>query len=295
MALRILITERQRRIGSELRKLRTQAGFTVAEGGRLIDMGSPHLSHVEAGRTGIPTQRLRELVCGYGLSNEAYVDALVSMAESNGKGWWSEYRKSRPQSSLDLAELEASATSLQSHETLLIPGLLQTESYMRALFCAGLPDASPEEVETAVSYRRARQSVLDSDPPISFHAVIHEAALRIEVGGSQVMRDQLTHLIRMAGHPGVTIQVLPFESGARAWFGNPFHIVDPGVPGLETVVVEHPANPLRLDDFESIVGYGATFSSLSQTALPAVDSDGSLERHERRDSWGLIQHLLYTH
>ncbi|GLV79299.1 helix-turn-helix domain-containing protein [Streptomyces hygroscopicus] len=295
MALRTLITERQRRLGAELKKLRLQAGLSIGEGGKLIGMGAPHLSHIEAGRTAIPTDRLRELVDAYGCKNEPYVDELVSMAESDGKGWWSAYRRSFPQSALDLAELESRATTMQSYETLLIPGLLQTDSYMRALFQSTRPDAARDEIDSLVRFRKARQDILSTEPTTTFHAVIHEAALRMEVGGSHVMRGQLTHLIRASTLPGVTIQVLPFEMGVRGWFSTPFLLLSTGVPGLETVVADHPSARMRLGDAESITHYGATFKELSEGALPPVVANESPVLHEKRDSWGLIQHILYTH
>jgi transcriptional regulator with XRE-family HTH domain len=295
VALRTLITERQRRLGAELKKLRLQAELSIADGGKLIDMGAPHLSHIEAGRTAIPTERLRALLDAYGCKNVPYIDELVSMAESSGKGWWSGYRKSFPQSALDLAELESRATAIQSYETLLIPGLLQTEPYMRALFRSTRPDASPDEIESLVQFRKARQVVLGADSSISFHAVIHEAALRMEVGGSHIMRGQLAHLIRASMLPGVTVQVLPFEAGVRAWYSTPFLVLGVGIPGLETVVADHPSARLRLGDAESIEHYGATFRELSEGALPAVAADESPLLHEERDSWGLIQYVLYTH
>ncbi|MEU8886656.1 DUF5753 domain-containing protein [Streptomyces sp. NPDC048442] len=217
------------------------------------------------------------------------------MSESNGRGWWSDYRKFMGKSALDLAELESRATDIRSHETLLIPGLLQTEAYMRALFRSARPDAGSEEIEESVRFRLARQRVLAEDSATSFHGIIHEAALRIAVGGSHVMRGQLTHLIEAAERPGTTVQILPFEAGARAWFGTPFLILDPGVEGLGTVVLEHPAEPLRLGDAESINRYDSTFGGLAKCALPEVTPDGSPSRHETRDSWGLIQHVLYTH
>jgi transcriptional regulator with XRE-family HTH domain len=295
VALRTLITERQRRLGSELRKLRTQAGLSVAEGGQLIGMGAPHLSHIEAGRTAIPTPRLRELTHGYGCKNEPYIDELVRMAESNGKGWWTEYRKTRPQTSLDLAELEATATSIRSHETLLIPGLLQTESYMRALFGMGLSKASPAEVETAMRYRLARQPALDEPNSANFHAVIHEAALHVVVGDSLVMREQLTHLVRIAARPNVTIQVLPFDAGPGAWRSAPFLQLEPEVARLGSVLLEHPGTRVVLDSEDSLDQYRATFEELCHSALPPVVPNESPEVHEHRDSWGLIQHLLYIH
>ncbi|MGR3935403.1 helix-turn-helix domain-containing protein [Streptomyces sp. BRA346] len=295
MALRTLITERQRRLGAELKKLRLQAGLSIADGGKLIDMGAPHLSHIEAGRTAIPTDRLRLLVDAYGCKNVPYVDELVSMAESSGKGWWSTHRKSLPQSTLDLAELESRATAIRTYETLLIPGLLQTASYMRALFRSGLPDASPEEIEDLVRFRRARQRIMEADPSVSLEAVIHEAALRMEVGGPHVMREQLTHLIRASMRPHVTIQVLPFKVGVRFWQSTPFLILGVGVPGLETVVADHPSAILRLGDPDSIARYESTFSDLSQSALPPVIANEAPELHEKPDSWGLLQHILYTH
>ncbi|MFC0601987.1 helix-turn-helix domain-containing protein [Streptomyces palmae] len=295
MALRTVITERQRRLGAELKKLRQEAGLSIAEGGRLIDMGTPHLSHIEAGRTAIPTDRLRKLVHAYGCKNAAYVDELVSMAESNGKGWWSEYRKTLPQHIIDLAELESRSTTLQSYQTLLVPGLLQTESYMRAIFRSARPDESPDLVESQVRFRLARQDILRADSRVNFHAVIHEAALRMCVGGAHVMRGQLIHLIRMSKRPGVTIQVLPFEMGVRAWFSTPFALLSSGVAGLETVSAEHPSGNLWLGDTDSVAQYGGTFSGLCKSALPPVVAGESPELHEERDSWGLIHHILYTH
>ncbi|KUJ67568.1 XRE family transcriptional regulator [Streptomyces albus subsp. albus] len=295
MALRTVITERQRRLGAELKKLRQAAGLSIAEGGKLIDMGTPHLSHIEAGRTAIATDRLRSLVQAYGCKNAEYLDELVSMAESNGKGWWSEYRKLVPQSTVDLAELESRSSAIRTYQTLLIPGLLQTESYMRALFRASAPDAAAEDVGARIRFRMARQDILRRDSPVAFHAVIHEAALRMCVGGSHVMRGQLVHLIRASMNPNITIQVLPFELGVRGWFSTPFTLLGPDVPELETVSAEHPSGSLWLGDADSITQYGATFSGLSNSALPPVVADESPEIHEERDSWGLIHHILYTH
>jgi transcriptional regulator with XRE-family HTH domain len=295
VALRTNITERQRRLGAELRKLRETAGLTVNEASESIGMGAAHLSHIEAARTAVPTSRLRALLRTYGVSSEPYADALVGMSESNGRGWWSDYRKSMGKSALDLAELEARATDIRSHETLLVPGLLQTEAYMRALFRSARPDAGTEEIEESVRFRLARQRALAENSTTGFHAIVHEAALRIAVGGPHVMRGQLTRLIEAAERPGTTLQILPFEAGARAWFGTSFLIVSPGVEGLETVVLEHPAAPLRLGDAESVDRYRSTFDGLAKSALPEVTPGHSPASHETRDSWGLIQHILYTY
>ncbi|GGV54767.1 transcriptional regulator [Streptomyces longisporoflavus] len=294
MALRTHITERQKRLGSELRKLRESAGLSVNAASAQIGMGAAHLSHIEAARTAIAADRLTALLRTYNVRSEPYSEALAALSESDGKGWWTEFRKALPQHNLDLAELEFRAAGIQSYETLLIPGLLQTEAYMRALFYSSRPGASPAEIETLVSYRRARQQILADDSSTTLHAVIHEAALRITVGGPAVMRGQLSHLVRAAQRPRTTIQVLPFDAGARAWFGTPLLILGSEVPGLETVFLEHPAEPLLLGDGESIARYRSTFDSLKRNSLPPVTDDGPPGSHEQRDSWGLIHHVLYT-
>ncbi|MGW6056942.1 helix-turn-helix domain-containing protein [Streptomyces sp. NPDC055189] len=295
MALRLRTTERQRRLGIELRKLRESAGLNLIEAAALIDMGRPQLTHIEAARTGISTERLRTLIGEYGCTSGSYIDELVRMSESNGKGWWSEYRKALPQQVLDLAELEDRATDIASYETLLIPGLLQTEPYMRTLFRDARPEATPAEIDNLVEFRLARQSVLSGERPPQLHAVIHEAALRMVVGDPLIMRRQLAHLIDVAANPSVTIQVLPFHQGTQAWRSAPFLLTAPGVPGLETAFVEHPAAGMTLHDAAAVSRYQATIAGLAQSALPALAREDTPDTREGPGSWGLVQHILYTH
>ncbi|MGW6020927.1 helix-turn-helix domain-containing protein [Streptomyces sp. NPDC055099] len=295
MALRLHITERQRRLGIELRKLRESAGLNLIEAAALIDMGRPHLTHIEAARTGISTERLRTLVGKYGCTSGPYIDELVRMSESNGKGWWTGFRKVLPQRSLDLAELEGRATRIQGYETLVIPGLLQTEAYMRALFRDSLSAATADEVDALVQFRLQRQSALADPQRANLHVVIHEAALRLVVGSSHIMRGQLTHLLTAARMPNLTIQVRPFDAGSALWIGASFSILSPGVPGLETVAVEHPSAQLKLSDQASLDQYSSTFAELSKNSLPPVVTDHPPDAHTGRDSCVLLQHLLYTY
>ncbi|MFG2651522.1 helix-turn-helix transcriptional regulator [Streptomyces sp. NPDC048436] len=295
MALRQHITERQRRLGIELRKLRENAGLNLIEAAALINLGRPHLTHIEAARTGISTERLRALVGNYGCTSGPYVDELVRMAESNGKGWWSEYRKALPQQVLDLAELEDRATDIASYETLLIPGLLQTEPYMRTLFRSARPDATRAEIDTLVAFRLARQRILSGERAPQLRAVIHEAALRMVVGDPHIMRGQLAHLVDVAANPQVSIQVLPFDQGTQAWRSAPFLLIAPGVPELETVFVEHPSAGLTLHDADAVRQYQGTITALAQSALPALVREETSALREEPDSWGLVQHILYTH
>ncbi|NEA73258.1 helix-turn-helix transcriptional regulator [Streptomyces sp. SID13588] len=291
MGLRTSITERQRRLGAELRKLRERSGMVTKEAGEVIGMGSAHLSHIEAGRTSIVTSRLRALCEAYGCTDEPYVEALVDMAEDSGKGWWTEHRKLVSPIALDLAELEAGAKRASSYETLFIPGLLQTEGYMRAI----LGSAQRPDIEPAVRFRLERQHLLIGDDALPLHAVVHEAALRIAVGGPDVMREQLMRLIEAARLPNVTLQILPFDVGAVRSFSTSFSLLHGQAPGLETVVADTPAERTVFLGGDTVVeSYADTFVRLAAAALAPIDPGAVPESHLVKDSLGLIQHVAYA-
>ncbi|WAP57418.1 helix-turn-helix domain-containing protein [Streptomyces sp. S465] len=294
MALRTLITERQRRLGAELKKLRLQAGLSIAEGGKLIGMGAPHLSHIEAGRTAIPTDRLRALIDAYGCKNEPYVGALLSLAASSGKGWWSGYKGRLVPSALDLAELESQANGFRSYESLFIPGLFQTEDYTASIFRADDEANTPDHVHTAVGFRMRRQAILHEEQAPEVHAVIHEAALHMRFGGAKVMRKQLLRLIELAALPHVSIQILPFAAEEISTLSTPFFMVASHGRALETVLLESPGQSSFLHDEPSLTKYQRQFHRLSAAALPPVDVTVAPFAHDSRDSLGLIQHVLYT-
>lgn len=159
MALRTQISERQRRIGAEYRRLREEAGLTAKEAAECIKMGGPQLSHIEAARTSLDPARVRALAAAYGCADEQYVDALIEMGAGDGKGWWTSYKGHLPDFSLDLAELEDAALSVDNYETFYVPGLLQTPGYTSGIYehrygrTVGDPEGS-------LRFRRERQSVL---------------------------------------------------------------------------------------------------------------------------------------
>ncbi|GAA3373553.1 helix-turn-helix transcriptional regulator [Streptomyces sannanensis] len=294
MALRTSTTERQRRLGAELKKLRELAGLSVTEGGAFIGMGRAHLSHVEAGRTAIPTDKLRTLCRSYGCTRAPHIDALVNLSESPGKGWWTEYRDILQPSALDLAELEAEADALYSYESLFIPGVLQIADYTRAIFRSTPRDWTDEERERAVQFRMDRQKIFTQERPSMLHAVIHEAALHVRFGSPDVRRRQLLHLVRMARLPHISIQVLPFTAEGLSAFSTPFLLVESHGGALNTVLVETHASSAYLHDPDSVTRYRSQFKRLTGAALPRLDPAVTPYEHESRDSLGLIQHILYS-
>ncbi|MET9846070.1 helix-turn-helix transcriptional regulator [Streptomyces ossamyceticus] len=292
MGLRTTITERQRRLGYELKQLRENAGLSASEAADRLGMGRAQLSQIENGKTTILTERLRQLCRLCGCKDKTYIDALIAMSETTGKGWWTAYKKPMEQGPLNMAELEAGSTALRMHQSLLIPGLFQTADYARALFRS--PELGFENIEDTLRFRMERQHVLTRDNPPTVHAVIHESALRMRFGGTQVLRGQLLHLVEIARLPNVTIQVYPFTSQAHAALtGNFVHAI-PSVPALGTVVLEHPTGFQYLRDPDSLAQYEVLFDGLTKYALAPVDVSLAPEAHSVKDSLALIQHVLYT-
>ncbi|WP_200307844.1 helix-turn-helix domain-containing protein [Streptomyces adelaidensis] len=292
MGLRTTISERQRRLGFELKQLREEAGLNAAEAAQRIGMSRAQLSHIELGRTSILTERLLELCRTYRCTDEPYIDALVSMSEANGRGWWSVYKKRLGPGALNLAELEAEAVTLRMHESLFIPGLFQTADYARAIFNS--PKLGFENIEDGLRFRVERQHILARENPPSVHAVIHEAALHMRFGSAQVVREQLVRLIELARLPHVTIQVYPFSAQAYAALSGNFVHAIPRTARLGTVVLDRATGSDYLREPTQLQQYNALFERLAENALNPVDVSLAPEAHSVKDSLALIQHLLYT-
>ncbi|WP_326582580.1 helix-turn-helix domain-containing protein [Streptomyces sp. NBC_00487] len=285
-------SERQRRLGSELRKLRIQAGLSGDAAAKLIAAERTRISHIESGRVDVPRNGMYRLLRAYGCPEGTYFEHLLEMAHGSGKGWWGGFSDTIGPAARDLAELESRSHVLRTHEPLLIPGMLQTEDYAHAVI--GATEVDPQRVRRYTEFRLARQRVLTGSPAVSYHAVIHEAALHTRVGGPAIMRRQLLRLIEISRLPNVTVQVYPFEAGNYAAHTQSFVIYGAAAPELDTVYLEHPTQSLFLRDGEQLTEYAKMFERLSELALAPVDPEAAPESHETRDSLSLIQHVMYT-
>ncbi|MEU5700906.1 helix-turn-helix domain-containing protein [Streptomyces aurantiacus] len=285
-------SERQRRLGAELRKLRTQAGLSGERAATILDADRARVSNIEAGRIDVSRNRLYTVLREYGCRSGPYFDGLMAMAQERGKGWWDEFRDTIGPAARDLAELESRSTTLRTHEPQVIPGPLQTEEYARAVL--DTTENDPRRADRYAEFRLARQRVLTGESPASYHAIIHEAALHTQVGGAAVMRRQLLRLIEVSRLPHVIVQVYPYEAGIYSAHSGSFVIFGGSVPELDTVYLEHPTNSLFLWDGSQLDQYARMFERLAELALVPVDPDSAPEAHESRDSLSLIQHVMYT-
>ncbi|MGA4849803.1 helix-turn-helix domain-containing protein [Streptomyces sp. G5(2025)] len=260
-------TGRQLRLGAELRKLRERAGLTSTEAGQLLGVKQNQVSNMESGRMGVSPERVRMLACHYECPDKALVDALARMTGDRTRGWWEAYRELLPGALLDLAELEHHAEALRDSVTARIPGLLQTHDYAREIFRQAVTELTPPEIEHRLTFRIKRQAVLYRDAPVPYEAVIHEAALRMKVGGAAVAMRQLQHLLDMSERDNVTLRAITFDAGAYPGSGQSIYYVHGPVPPLDTVYLDQSHGLVFLDAEAQLHKYRTLFERLSAASL----------------------------
>ncbi|MGY3199553.1 helix-turn-helix domain-containing protein [Streptomyces sp. TE5632] len=268
---------RRRKLGAELRSLRTSAGFTSGEAARLVGWHQSKVSRIETGTSGVKPADVRLLLDAYGLADRQLRELLMVLAGSDDSGgrhhWWHAYRGVLPPTYRDFISLESQASAMRTLETTVVPGLLQTPEYARAVTEAALEGASKERLDTLVEVRLARQDVLRTEPPLELAAVLDEAVLRREVGGPGVMTRQLNRLVEAARLPHVRLQILPFTAGAHIGVTGPFVIFSfSRTSDLDVVVLDHLTSSLYLERKEDLRVYSEAFNALSIHALSPEDS-----------------------
>ncbi|WP_445526987.1 helix-turn-helix domain-containing protein [Streptomyces cyslabdanicus] len=267
MAPRSAPTARQRRLGLELRKMRVAAGMTTEYAAGLLRVPRTNVPNMESGRSGISPERVRTLASNYGCSDQPLVEALATMAADRDKGWWDSYRGQLPEAFLDIAEMEWHAVRVRMSVSVHLPGLLQTEEHARAVFQAVIPALSTADVEVRISQRLDRQQVLDRPTPPDLDVILHEAALRMEFGGSAVARRQLVHLLTMSEREAVILRVIPFKAGGFPGAGQSVLYVESSVPQLDTVELDSTHGPEFIDSENQLAKYRAMLAAAEAVAL----------------------------
>ncbi|GAA4337354.1 helix-turn-helix transcriptional regulator [Streptomyces venetus] len=268
---------RRRKLGAELRALRTSAGLTSGQAARLVGWHQSKVSRIETGTSGVKPADVRLLLDAYGVADSQLRDLLMVLAGADDSGgrhhWWHAYRGVLPPTYRDFISLESQAGTMRTLETTVVPGLLQTPEYARAVTKAAVEGLSEERLDTLVEVRLARQDVLRADPPLKLSAVLDEAVLRREVGGPGVMARQLERLVEAARLPQVRLQVLPFTAGAHIGVNGPFVIFSfSSTSDLDVVVLDHLTSSLYLERKEDLRVYSEAFNTLQIHALSPEDS-----------------------
>jgi transcriptional regulator with XRE-family HTH domain len=266
-------TVRRRRLALELRRLREAARLTCEEVAEHLECSASKISRVETGRVSVSPRDVRDMLELYGVP-AGQRESLVQLArDSRQKGWWHAYSDTMQPQMATYIGLESAASEIRIYEVSLIPGLLQTEDYARAVIRAGMVNSPAEDIERRVSLLMARQPAVVRDDPPKVWAVLDEAALRRRVGGAGLMRPQLEHLLAQATLPNVAVQVIPFGGGAHPAMGRPFIIlVFPERVDTDVVYLEDLTSALYLEDVAEVDRYNVFFNHLRATALSFDDS-----------------------
>lgn len=267
-------TVRRRRLGAELRKIRERSGLTAAEAADRMAWSTSKISRIEIGRVSTRPIDVRTLLAIYDVSAEE-VEPLVQLAvQSSEKGWWHRYSDVLPEWFDIHLGLESAASVVQTYEAELVPGLVQTEAYARAVLAAHPTPDTPDEIDRQVALRMQRQARLTAGTdPLWLHAVVNEAALRRPAGGAEAMRAQLRHLVDLCALPNVTVQVLPFAAGVHGATNGPFGILgfpDAGDPRV--AFVDYLVGSLYLETLKEVGRYRLLFSQLCDLSLEPEES-----------------------
>jgi transcriptional regulator with XRE-family HTH domain len=266
---------RRRLVGRALRRYREGLGFTLDDAARTLECDRSKISRIETGQRGIRGKELRELLAEYGVAGDQ--EALLALlADPRGAfGWYRDYTSVLPGPWQDYLALETAATGIAAYGAQCIPGLLQTPAYARAL--AGTDPALADDAARALAAEAViarQQAILGAARP-EVHLVIGQAALHQQVGSKSVMDEQLSALAAAAGDSGtVTVQVLPFESGAHAAAGDGSLAIlrFAGAPGLGLVHLGGIGGGVCLEDRDDLEAYARVFEQLRAFALSPAQS-----------------------
>jgi transcriptional regulator with XRE-family HTH domain len=223
-------------LGRQLKALREKADLSYQQAAEAILSSEWTVRRYESAEGGLKPLTLKSMLIAYGITDVREIDAFLSLARDASKpGWWHRYEDVLPSWFKVAVGLEESASLIRAYEPQVVPGLLQTEEYIRAITAASFPSENEEDWERRVALRLARQDLLKRPAPPQYWVVLEETVLRRPIGGKDVMRGQLKHLIEAAARPDVTIQVLPFSAGWHpAMYGmfNMFRFPDNAMPDV---------------------------------------------------------------
>lgn len=282
-------TVRRQHIGEELRILRKKANYTLDDAAKVINASPSKVSRIETGHRSVSPVEVSALVAVY-KADPRKRDQLLALAEESGEiGWWQGNRAQYAKEKRTLITLESKAESIVHFDLTLIPGLLQTAEYTRAVMleCGYVPQ---EDIDDGMTTRLRRQSVLVRRDPPKLLAVIDELALHRLVGGRDVLRRQLLHLVQESNRQHVELRVVPNDGHAHSGVDGSFILIRR--PELSPVVlVETLTSSLFVEDRSEVKMYEAALQRLltrAQSAEESVSLVASLARQldtEASNGW----------
>lgn len=268
------VTVRRMLVGARLRRLREARGVSREKAGYVIRASESKMSRLELGRVSFKERDIADLLDCYEVTDPDERETLLELArQATSGGRWREFEDVLPGWFTNYVALEEVALSIRLYEVHVVPGLLQTPGYARAVMESASPPLLPEIVKLGVGLRRERQKVLSRTAPPRVWAIVDEVALRRPPGDAEIFREQVKHLLTLAATPHVALQVLPLRPGVVGPAGGPFSILRFSDPDLADVVyVEQLLSALYLDRIEQVERYTEMMNQLSVQALTPQDT-----------------------
>ncbi len=267
-----------RRLGLELKRLRDATGKTQAEVAEWAGTYPTTISKIETGERNAPLSVLKLMLQLYQVDPIQAENLMQLAQQARERGWWVDYTEDVPKWFTGYIREESAARAIWTYESGFFPGLLQTRRYTEAITVA----ANAESAEGFAQVRAARQQRLTGEAPLVLRAVIDEAVLHRQVGGPDVMREQIVRLREAMSQPNVTVQILPFSAGAHPGMTGPFTMLRFAERSMDIVYVELRGSAVYLDRPKDIDVHESDFEKLSGLALSEEDTTSLLSEMERR-------------
>jgi len=282
-------TAGRRRLRNALRRARDAAGYTQEQVAEAMDWSLSKVIRIETGGVGVSTSDLRQLLLLYRVEDPGHVTELVELARiGRQRPWWTQYKDRIPGGYLAYVGLEDDSSALRCVNPVGIPGLLQTEEYGRSLTAATdwwlVATSDPSRSERSLAAERAemriirQQKVLRRENPPEITAVLDEAVLWRQIGGAEVLRHQLLHLVALGSNPHITIQVLPFAASMLNPM-SPFVILEFSDPAdTDVVYIEGVLEFRVVDDPTEVEIHREVFDRARAASLPEEESLAMIAR-----------------
>ena len=264
---------RRRRLGKRLRAMRESAGLSLTDAAAKLDKSRTALFRIESGENRPDVHVIRSMMDIYDRWEDGVIDAARAARQPS---WFTAYGVK----DFGYIDVETEACRVCDYPGMNLPGLLQTESYIRTVFTRIAQRRSPSQVDNQVAVRLIRRQRLTSeDNPLELVAVVDEAALRRDFGAPEMMRTQLHHLIMMAELPTVTLHVLPLHGGPPNATNGAFTLLDFPEPDEQTLLYhEYVTGALHIEDESEVREARLVFDTLRSEALDPVESVALIER-----------------
>lgn len=257
-------------LGKRLQQLRDKAGLSYEQAARALDVTHATVRRMEKAEVGLKVPYVEKLLRTYGVSGPEEIEGFVALArEANQPGWWHRYRDVLPEWFSVFVSLESESSAIRAYEPHYIPGLLQTENYARAVLRAGMPHAPEGEIKRQVALRLERQDVLRRVEPPLLWVVMDETVLRRPIGGPEVMREQIDHLLDMTKQSHVRLQIMPLNAGPHPAMYGPFHFFRFPLEELPDVAcTESLVGAVYFDQRDDVAGFLEALDRMCAQAVP---------------------------